>query len=478
MAQTTEKAEVTEATSVDAQEPQNEAANEATAASPSTGTALEADKADVSEGTPVDAEMPQREVVDEVAAANSYAEQAPEVETVEVSETAPADAEMPQEAVDEAMAGTAQEAEKAEVSEAAPLDAEMPQPELSDEASAPASVAQDATADASEAAIPEVEVLQQEKAEEAISGSSATRASQRRAATRKGSAAKASMVVLASKVRTLQQEAEAAHDRVASETEKLKAMEATIAALRTSAEAATAAAKRASTEFLRRQCEDRLSQLEADIPKRPRTPWSLFLKDVAVPGENVVKHAKKYKAIFDALSSDERQKYQNLHDAEKAFFLEFSETEAGRQNLAERNELLRKCRTTGGEELEQAMQAVQEDKATGALDSPPAKRSRKAEQTPSTQTAALDSPPAKSARGADQTPAKKLSKAPRSKGASSILDETVVVEATEAKMLEQLRNLAGRPEVLALGKSGGDLLSVLKKHNGMVNPAKRALMGV
>jgi len=269
----------------------------------------------------------------------------------------------------------------------------------------------------------------------------------------------------------LQQEAEAA-------TEKLKAAEATIATLRTSAEAATAAAKRASAEFLRRQCGDRLSELEAEIPKRPPTPWRLFLSEVA-PGENVVKHAKKYAEIYASLSSEEKQKYKDRHIAESKRFLEWSETEAGRKNLAERNELLRKCKATGGEELEQAMQAVQQDKAIGAIDSPQAKRARKAEQTPSTQTGAPDSPPAKGARSADQTPAKQHrpqpEKASRSKGKSTSLDEAIVAEATEAKLLEQLRNLAGRPEVLALGKSGSELLATLKKHNGMVNPAKRAL---
>jgi len=95
------------------------------------------------------------------------------------------------------------------------------------------------------------------------------------------------------------------------------------------------------------------------------------------------------------------------------------------------------------------------------------------------QSGTLDSLPAKGASAADQTPAKQRpTKASRAKGANSILDEAVVAEATEAKLLEQLRNLAGRPEVLALGKSGGELLAVLQKHEGMVNVAKRALLGV
>lgn len=56
------------------------------------------------------------------------------------------------------------------------------------------------------------------------------------------------------------------------------------------------------------------------------------------------------------------------------------------------------------------------------------------------------------------------------------LDEKTIEEAGKVDMLAQLRNLATRPEVLALGKSAEELLGALKASNGMVNAAKRKLL--
>jgi len=404
---------------------------------------------------------PQSGTSDEVAAADASTGTTPHSETPEVSEAAPmGGVEMPQPAA-EAMAGTAPEAEKSEVSEAVPPDAEMPQQEIVDETKAPAGVVPSEKVDAGETATPEAEVLQQENAVQADEGR-AVRASQGRVAARKG---RVPIDALVSKVRTLQQEADAAN-------QKLK--DAQVAA-----SAATAAAKRASTELIRRQCEDRLAELEAEIPKRPPPKFNMFKSDFRLPGENPVTSAKKYAEMWAALGAEEKQKYNDRHAAENKRFVEWSQTEAGRKNLAERTELLRKCREAGGDELERVMQAVEQDKATGAINSPPAKRAKKAEQASSMQSGTPDSPPAKGASAADQTPAKERpTKASRAKGETSTLDEAVVAEATEAKLLEQLRNLADRPEVLALGKSGSELLAALQKNEGMVNAAKRALLGV
>merc|ERR1711972_746522 len=58
-----------------------------------------------------------------------------------------------------------------------------------------------------------------------------------------------------------------------------------------------------------------------------------------------------------------------------------------------------------------------------------------------------------------------------------LLDEKVVEEAGKVGLLAQLRNLASRPEVLALQKSSQKLLDALKANDGLVNAAKRSLVG-
>merc|ERR1712150_31151 len=95
----------------------------------------------------------------------------------------------------------------------------------------------------------------------------------------------------------------------------------------------------------------------------------------------------------------------------------------------------------------------------------PVKRT-KADETPGTQ-------------GCNETPAKQRRvsnvRAPPPT-TDSEFDEKVLEEASRADMLAQLRNLAGRPDVLALGRSSQELLNALKANGGMVNAAKRALL--
>ena len=53
----------------------------------------------------------------------------------------------------------------------------------------------------------------------------------------------------------------------------------------------------------------------------------------------------------------------------------------------------------------------------------------------------------------------------------------IITEAMEQGMEVQLRNLASRPEVVATGKNEKDLLAALVSCRGLVNVAKRALLG-
>jgi len=58
------------------------------------------------------------------------------------------------------------------------------------------------------------------------------------------------------------------------------------------------------------------------------------------------------------------------------------------------------------------------------------------------------------------------------------LDATVVRDAERLGYAASLRNLASRPEVIAIGVSARVMLEALKRSEGLVNPAKRAILGI
>jgi len=97
-----------------------------------------------------------------------------------------------------------------------------------------------------------------------------------------------------------------------------------------------------------------------------------------------------------------------------------------------------------------------------------------------------ESPPAKTAgkkRAGDESDKKqpqprkaKVAKAASKKNTVEI-NEAVLLEAQKEGLYAALQNLAGRPDVIALGATDEKMLSVLKQHNGLVNAAKHALLG-
>lgn len=93
------------------------------------------------------------------------------------------------------------------------------------------------------------------------------------------------------------------------------------------------------------------------------------------------------------------------------------------------------------------------------------------------------SPPAKGVkRKASDDTAKKATRPQKaSKGATKQaeveIDAAVLAEARKATLEGALRNLANRPEIVAAGLKADKMLSALKSCDGLVNSAKRALLG-
>merc|ERR1712176_896660 len=91
---------------------------------------------------------------------------------------------------------------------------------------------------------------------------------------------------MVAKIRNLQWEADqrdaAVKDMEAAKLKKqqeLQEMEAAIAAKRSEANAKRAAAHHASQEYVKKQCEAALAELESSVPKRPGKPFFLFIAE-------------------------------------------------------------------------------------------------------------------------------------------------------------------------------------------------------
>merc|ERR1719433_1351779 len=88
-----------------------------------------------------------------------------------------------------------------------------------------------------------------------------------------------------------------------------------------------------------------------------------------------------------------------------------------------------------------------------------------------------DETPSKKKRGAqDWTPPPGGKKSQVS--APVCIDEKVLKEASKLGMAAALENLAGRAEIISSRKGARAVLDALKASGGLVNPAKRALLGL
>merc|ERR1712156_223916 len=269
-----------------------------------------------------------------------------------------------------------------------------------------------------------------------------------------GAKAPPCLEVMAARIEQLHDEADQADAAIAAEVKKLEELQAKIATMRSEAEAKRAAAQRASQEYLKKKCEASIAQLEACVPKRAPNPFVMFCQEVSVPGVSSIEQNQVRKEKWANLSPEEKQKYQDRHKEASRKYNEWGSSEEGQKNLRERNELRRQCKTEGMEEL---------GKAVSDLKNTPTKRAQDVEEHTPTKD-----------RVVKQRRVAPVRASPPTKEPS--LDEKVLEEAGKANLSEQLRNLAARPDVLALGKSSQELWDALQAHNGMVNATKHALL--
>merc|ERR1719350_187921 len=166
--------------------------------------------------------------------------------------------------------------------------------------------------------------------------------------------------------------------------------------------------------------------------------------------------------MWAALGEEERKVYKDRHEEETTKWREWNASEEGQRILAERDEVLRKVKASEAEQLA----GVLAPQAPAEAEGTPSKN-----RAETAQTEVVATPPKQRKLGRPSGSTK------RAAAADPRIDEAVAVEAEKAELLRPLCNLAGRPEVRALGKTDAELLEALKVHGGIVNVAKRSLLG-
>jgi len=269
--------------------------------------------------------------------------------------------------------------------------------------------------------------------------------------------------VMAAKIKQLEEKADQAEKDVAE-------MEAAIVSKRAEAVAMRTEARKAAQDYVRKQCEEAIAKLDSSVPQKPSNPYFMFSSHTRTCPEvqslKISKEVnKKLAVMWKALTEEEKKEWRDKFDVEMKKWREWGDSEEGRRVLAERSEVLRKVKESGAEELAEALKAKAPEEGT------PSKR----RAAPGVEAQVVESP----AKQHQVAPRVTRPAAPSKHFSSTepCLDESVVAEADKAELLGQLRNLAGRPDVRALGKTDAELLDALKSSGGMVNAAKRVLLG-
>jgi len=220
------------------------------------------------------------------------------------------------------------------------------------------------------------------------------------------------------------------------------------------------------------------------MPRRPTAAAARFQQDAAVraKAEAQLKEAgqeagprqvdAKVKEMWKHAGEEVRRPFEEQAAKDKVdFFLKQKEWQA----TAEFKEI------EAAERLQAARTRDTEPEGEGAKT--PAKRAKKGERL-AAETPTSKGPEAKRRQPEqprrDAAPAAKRGRRSGQKAAAEAgvhIDAEVLREAATLKMEAALRNLAGRPEIAALGKRPSELLDALRASGGLVNPAKRALLG-
>jgi len=218
-----------------------------------------------------------------------------------------------------------------------------------------------------------------------------------------------------------------------------------------------------------RQEKDRASAQGGDdgVRKKPTTPVFAFIQEkrseiAAMPGvKSLGDISKKGAELFKELPEAEREQRTQRYNEELKSYNEWATTEEGQAARAGKRDAAAAKRMAKKEkqQLKEAKVARKEAKAAGVT-------------APKT---AKSKAPSSELMGAPAL--KKLRVNAKPAEATPPIDGAVLKEAQNLGLEASMRNLAGRKEIIESGKSSKEILNALQNSKGLVNPAKRALLG-
>jgi len=225
------------------------------------------------------------------------------------------------------------------------------------------------------------------------------------------------------------------------------------------------------------------------IPMKPQSPFNLFCRDAAVrekavaalKSESKEANEKTMRAklgeMWKCSTVSEKVIFQEQHVKDNLEYLDKQKVWQATPEFAEL-EKANKEQEVFKQAVEAALaaeKAARLEREARELRLAKAANKRKATQV------TKDTTPAKKGRNSSAPTSTPEAKGSRGRSAlppqGPVLDEKVVVEAAKCGLESSLRNLASRPEVMSSGKSARAILDALRSCNGLVNPAKRALLG-
>jgi len=313
----------------------------------------------------------------------------------------------------------------------------------------------------SEAVVKDTAPQAYSKSPDAVTDDSICKAGSKPSKTSRGTKRRASasntmsVEAVVAKIKRLEEEAASAE---ATAVETVRKAEATAVELRAQAKEKRAQAKKVSQDYSRPLRDAALAELENSIRKKPMNPWFMFTCDVrpTLTTGSQPERTKKVGEMWANLSAEEKQKYKDRFEEESKKYQEWVNSEEGREILHRRSEILRQCKEESAGALAEATASHTE--AACALHGTHVDKEgvHATLVTPVKQRRVV---PARSPQIAEPT-----------------IDEKVLERAGQSDLVPQLRNLASRPEIMALKKTSEELLDALKAHGGIVNAAKRSLL--
>jgi len=191
------------------------------------------------------------------------------------------------------------------------------------------------------------------------------------------------------------------------------------------------------------------------------------LKESGVEVDNK-RLASKLGEMWKAASAEEKMTFEERHKREQGEFLlkqkewqatpEFAEIERAASIQAEK-------RAADGQEGKDEGKSAKRSRSV-----PKQGKAKESKESPTKDNGQQQSP---------QSAAKKPRRASAARGTTvePVIDDDVLTDASKLGLDAMLKNLAARPEVVSSGKTARQMLEALQKAGGLVNPAKRALLG-